>query len=317
MSVTARSRMRQRAFALVLVLVLLLLAAAGLAGAARHSALAAVASEQGLQRMQWHWALISCRAALPGRIPALLDRAEGRDPRNRAGIRTSKDKPREPVRAMRVRCVLAGRTYDLVLTDEQAKVSVNRLLLDASVPEATAIVRRLTRGPGRGRDEVRLRPLAGGATGRATSALRAAGAYGQVFDAAPPQRLAGTGRESGLAANVTCWSSGMVNFSRAPRAVLEEVFDMTAGRRYAQSFIEARDRVPYSTLKQVLALCERIDDVGREAIEGYLTDESSCFGLWVIAYTSGERRYAFTAVRTGDMQPDGWCPVNERYDYQW
>jgi hypothetical protein len=287
----------QSGFALLLALVLVLLAGVALAGMARRSVVAALDAQTDVRDLQRRWAVRSCQATLLGHAERLLDEAERGYGENGEPAELYKHPP-QVHRA--VTCRLAGIDYELVLTDEQAKLNVNTLLKDASRAEAQSVVSRLVHdrgGRSRDRVEVRLRTLAvpAGRPGD-DGFLPEEGGYGQIFDGASPRQLLGTGQAPGLTRAVTCWGDGLVNIRRAPEAVVRQVCEKRLPKQDVRRLLNARERNPYVPLSGMLA---GIHPKKREKVYGCLTDRSLCHGLWVI--TRGEQRSWYTfAVSVGD-----------------
>ncbi len=287
----------QPGFALLMALLLVLLAGVALAGVARRSMIAALDSRDAVRDLQRRWAVRSCRATLLGHAERLLDEAE----RGRGdGGEPAETYQHAPNVHRTISCRLAGTDYELVLTDEQAKLNVNTLLKDASRAEAQSVLSRLVTsraGGGRRHAEVRLRPLAvRGAGSEKDGFLPEGGGYGQVFDRASPRQLVGTGRTAGLSETVTCWGDGKVNVRRAPEAVLKQACKKVLPRQDLRRLRETRERNPYLPLSGMLS---EFHPKQREKVYGILTDRSRCHGLWVIARGDQRSWYTF-AVNVGD-----------------
>jgi hypothetical protein len=293
-----KRRSGQPGFALLMTLVLVLLAGVALVGLARFSAARAVASQAAVERLQRRWAVESCRATLLGRVEDVFKEAE----RLVAEGPPSQRRRRQPAAELRVPCRLAGIRYELVLTDEQAKLNVNRLLADTSATKAEGIVADLMAAAGvppDRRSPVRLRPLAfrdSDADGNGAS--RSLVSYGQVFEGARAEGLAGDGRSCGLAGVVTCWGDGKVNLRRACDEVIRRTCRGTLGQQAVGALLAARRRDPYRPLREILNELDGIDARQKRSVSKVLTSRSSCHGLWVIA--RGARRSWYTlAVASG------------------
>jgi hypothetical protein len=287
----------QSGFALLLALVLVLLAGVALAGIARRSIVAALDCQTAVRDLQRRWAVRSCRATLLGHTERLLDEAE----RGRGGARESDQTYENAPKVHRtVACRLAGIDYELVLTDEQAKLNVNTLLEDAGRAETQAVVSRVVTATGGGAAppvEVRLRTLAvRSLASEKDGFLPEGGGYGQIFDGASPRRLVGTAEAPGVTESVTCWGDGKVNVRRAPEAVLKEVLEQRVSRQDIRRLLEARERNPYLPLAGMLA---GIHPKQRDKVYACLTDRSRCHGLWVIA-RDGQRSWYTFVVNVGD-----------------
>ncbi len=284
-----RHRRRKRGFVLLVALVLVFLAGVALTALARRSLAGALASRGAVEELQRRWAVTSLRAVLLERAEDLLDEAErGRDARGKPMKRYRK----QPMPERRVTCLLAGIEYELVLTDEQAKVNLNRMVEELGQARAqSAIGRFIMRQVGAdGRTvalELRTQAFGQEASGAGAIPVKV-GAYGQIFEKASPARLVGTPQEPGLAAAVTCWGDGKVNLRRAPPEVLMQACEQALGRSVVSVLLAARQRDPYRGLDAVFAELDEIDDDQREKVREYVTDTSTCHGLWIVA--KGERR---------------------------
>ncbi len=305
---------RQTGFALMMALVLIVLAAVVLAGVARRSMEGALRARQATAELQRRWAMTSCRATLLDRAEKVFAAVEAErigSPGDPASI--AQPRPLQP--QVRVRCELAGRDYELVFTDEQAKLNVNSLLADGGRGRAQTILRELlgeTADTFSRRDTpLMLRALAGDE--RSGGARRdRVGGYGQIFQHALPEQLIGHDEESGLAADVTCWSDGKVNVRRAaPRVIRLAVGNAVTPDTLAQLFIARRDD-PHADLDTLLQRLADADDQDKAELRKRLTGRSACHGLWVIA--RGEQRwwYEFVVARHGRD------PTRQnRYDFTW
>ena len=121
-------------FALLLTLFLVVIVGIALAGLARWSMLGAAETKDATEELQRRWAIASCQATFLPRAPILFERAE------RSG---STRKQNVALRELRISCRLADQDYDLVLTDEQAKLNVNHLLKQTNAADAQVLVKRL------------------------------------------------------------------------------------------------------------------------------------------------------------------------------
>ena len=114
----------KRGFALLLTLLLVVLVAASLAGIARFSMLKAVEAQDATEALQRRWAILSAQCTLAPRVPLLLEAAQA----STQGKPSNNAFPAE----RRIVCRLADIEYELVVTDEQAKVNVNTLLRNST-----------------------------------------------------------------------------------------------------------------------------------------------------------------------------------------
>jgi type II secretory pathway component PulK len=284
---------RRTGFALLMSLVLVLLMGTVLAGLAWRSMTGALEARGAAEELQRRWAVTSLRAALLDHVEELLSEAELGDEKG-GGAWQAEKQPRKAVAAIRVTCQLAGEDYELVLTDEQAKLNVNALMAEAGRVKAQAIVARLAAasdGQSGQNVAMNLRAVTASKGTPNAKGLSGVGAYGQVFEAASPESLVGDGQTPGLADAITCWGSGRVNVRRASDAVLAQACERVLGRAGARDLLAARRKDPFCELPTMLGQLAGTDDKQRQQLRGCLTDQSTCHGLWVIA--RGEQRSWF------------------------
>jgi len=290
---------RQSGFVLLMTLVLLLMSVVALAGMAHRSIIAALDSRTAVEDLQRRWAITSIRSTLVGRIEKLLDIAE----RGRVENGMSSDEYlNAPMSQLRVSCRLSGIDYELVLTDEQAKLNLNHLLKSDNRHKARSIVRRLVNRSGSvgGKPAaVNLLGIAGGMGGsKNRDALPAIGSYSQVFKNASPDHLVGRQDAIGLAADITCWGDGKVNLRRASDEVVRYACGNRVGHDLLRELLAERKRDPYRGLSGILGALDKVDDKQKTALKECLTDKSTCHGLWIIS--RGRRRsWHNLAISTG------------------
>ena len=288
-------RTRPTGFALLMTLVLVLLAGVALVGLARRSAIGALEAQSQVERLQRHWAVKSLQATLLERVDDLLAEAEtataGPD---QEGVPAALIVPE-----LRVTCFLSGSEYELVLTDEQAKVDVNRVLRDSSPAEAAALVRRLVESTAFGAVEVQVRPwrLHRAAQGQAV------GGYGQVFPEATPEALLGRHDEPGAASAVTCWGGGALSVRRASDAAILLSCRRTMGPDLVNELVAARRRVPPQdlTIARLIAAMDSVSEPERRTIQSCLTDGSTAHGLWIVAHGK-QRSWHHLSIALNDSQ---------------
>jgi len=307
-----------------MALALVLLAAGTLVGLAQRSTAEALGALGEIESVQRRWAVRSLSEAVVGRAEAVLDARAAAAPAAADAVPSDGSASLAPARVA-VTLQLASLDYELVFTDEQAKINVNRLIERDGLFEAQTGVRRLS-GAGPGSDAVTLRTLAiTDASVGPGAALPEIGAYGQVFGDAPPRRLLGGAGEPGLADRVTCWGDGRVNIRRAPDAVVREACDRELRRELVEAILEARRAAPGQPLDTLLGTLGNLDDAERTEVTRLLTDESSAYGLWIVA--RGEQRAWYTLTvgvgsgggASGDASGGGGAAagVSQRHEFGW
>lgn len=301
----SRREHRQHGFALLMTLVLSTVAAAALAGIASRSLVGAIEARDETRRVQQQWAVRSLRASLLPRVERSLLMAEGRTLVDQARDRP-KDEEFAPHANLRLTCSLADRDYEIVLTDEQARLNVNHALSYAERSDVEASVRRLARKPDGGKLNVgdvdvrpaQRRPSFGGvedadATDRVT-------AYAQVFPDSDPAALFPVVRRRGdvrgVAASVTCWGSGPINFRRASDDVIRAACRDALPPGVLKSLLEARREQPSLTLADALKRVPDLTTRDQEKVEQHLTDQTSAFGLWIAVRELRRDRYYFSVT---------------------
>jgi len=317
-------RQRQPGFALLMVLVLVMLAAVALAGLARRSFVAAVDTHEAVESLQRRWAVRSCRAAFLNRIETLLDEKERG--LNEDG-EVSEKYLNKPIPELRINTQLAGVDYQIILTDEQARVNLTDLLREWGAENLRPAFSSLgVRLEGLDR-EVRLdpRPLVppeGMSQGGVM--LPDIRSYGQVFAPFLPGPLLDDDYESSRLARITCWGDGKVSLRRAPDKVVRWACAQVLGEGMVQTLLSARRDNRYVKLSELLKGEDRIDADEREMVKAQITDVSSCHGLWVIARTPQRSWYDFTVSGVEDRLVPGekegaWRTEPERrtFHYQW
>ena len=291
--------MRQ-GFALLMTLVLVLIAGTVLTGIARLSMTEAMHAQSAEEELQRRWAVRSMTATLLPRAEQILDDAEGGRERLFAMAKGRKFKQPDPVAQLQIECRLAGLDYRLVVSDEQAKVNVNRLVDDVGPGASRRVLLGLVRNT-RTSDQrpvpVRLRPVMS-ASARTLSDL---GSFGQVFERTEPGDLMGPSQRPGASARVTCWGDGKMTLRRVPKAVLHGACDRKIGRAVIRELLVARGKRPYASLGELMKTMDSLDDETQELIQAYLKDDSSCHGLWIEARGRARSWYSFAIGEGGGL----------------
>jgi hypothetical protein len=284
-------------YVLPLTLVLLAVAAAALAGVCRASFEKAVQAAAARDDLQRRWAVTSCRAALLPKTARVIESA-----------RTSSGSTPE----VRLRLTLGGSPIELVFGDEQAKANADVLYKAGGRAGAERAVRELTAAGGA---DVRVR-LAPGASlpvaGKGASATvrdeddgpRLFESWSQVLGDTPPAALVAPRGANGhsAVAELTCWGDGTLNFRTASVAALRHACPKSLGGAGAARLVAVRSKEPDLELWEVL---ERLELSGEqlEEAERRLTDESSCFSLWIVA-RAGRRAWYDLSIADGSSGDD-------------
>ena len=296
-------RGRRRAYVLPLTLLLLAVAAASLAGVCRASFEKAVQAANSGDQLQRRWAVTSCRAAL-------LHKAER--------VLAAADAARGPAAEARVRLVLGGVAVDLVFGDEQAKANVNVLYETGGRAAAEGAVREALASAGGTDVRVALSPAV-----RQASPLTGAVAamqqedepplfttWSEVFGDTPPAALTaprGRAGESAVAA-LTCWGDGTLNYRRTSAAALRRVCPKSLGGTGAARLLAIRSKEPDLELWEALEQLELSDEQLEEATDR-LTEESTCYSLWIIARSGGRAWYDLSIGDGSSADEGGGAPA--------
>lgn len=331
-SVANQRRARDRGFALLLVLVVVLIAGAALAGVARLSASEALSAQAAERELQRRWIERTAVATLLGRADALIEAENQRrrtEQRERVRRMGGGEPPFEPVAELRVSCELAGVDYDLVLTDEQAKANVNRLLADLKPGEVRRIVGKLIDDAETtdGRPaEVRLQPISyddgdepdaqAAADGSTRPALPPIGSFAQVFERITARQLVGEGVGLGHAAYMTCWGDGRVNIHRVRADVLHAMADKTLGRYVVNTLLAARAQNPGAEVSELIKQIDttRARELGKVML--YVADASYAHGLWIVPGRASGLPVSLT-VDVRNTGPGEGAGINQRFETRW
>lgn len=254
-----------------MVLLVLVICGTVMAAAARRSGQMALQATIAQQDIQFRWGASSCQLTL---LPA-AEQFLNQQPATISG----------PLGEASGVVVLGKMPFILLVSDETAKVNVNRLSqqYDRNTAGLLASIGRLQAG-GRGVLGVELYgSLVPAATTQAASMPTQYESYEQVFAIHHPSELIGEWADGTMARqHMTLWGGGQVNLRRADRAVLREAL---AGH-ITESQLAALDRYRREhkdvTVQQIFALIKPTDDQAA-ALAPLVTEESDCHSLWVVA----------------------------------
>ena len=291
----------RRGFALLMSLTLVAVAAAVLGGVASRSAVQAMATRTTVENVQQRWARVSLRSSLLPRVELYLRDAE-------EARRLVQDRVDEPpliaVSQIGVACRLHGSDYELVLTDEQTRLNVNLALEHASQAEAERWVRQLISDTAR--SGVRLAEVDINATRRRGSGRVKTdpddqgrlSSFAQVCphadgEALLPLRTSSSHRSPAIAAKVTCWGNGKLNFRRAPDDVMTRVLGKVVPRSTAHDLVRSRTQASVTSLDQWLDTVPGLSRDERGLVLEMVTDKSSSFGLWIVQRDTQRNRVSF------------------------
>jgi hypothetical protein len=311
---------RHAGFALLMALVLVLIAGAVLAAIARRSAVAALEARGAVAELKRRWAVASCRRALLIRVGDLLDEPEKGGPDGPDN--SARPSARRPMPQMRIPCRLAGQEYLLILTDEQARLNVNRLLDRSPGAAEESLYRFLSNAADHRIDRraIRLRPTVLGSPGQMPGRSRL-NSFGQVLEGASPAELIGEdGGEPGLATWLTCWGDGTVNLHRAPPAVIRQACEGQLSRAAVDAILAARQRLPDASTPQVLNAIAELTAQERAKAMALFTDRPRCFGLWMVTRDPQRSWHAFAVgvkAGPGPREAGAAAELVEQAEFAW
>jgi hypothetical protein len=135
--------------------------------------------------------------------------------------------------------------------------------------------------------------------------------FGQIVEQLDVARLLGDNFD-GPASRLTFWTNGQLNIRRASSEALAMLGRRSLGPQLVNELIELRDEAPYTPLKELKGRLSRFDREQEAEMDRLLTDESTCYGLWMIANGS-QRTWTAFAVGIGDTQNG----LRQTYTFRW
>lgn len=251
-------------YVLIMVLVLIAIAAISLAGLARKSLLLAGEAIEAQHELQRRWGANSCRRMLLDQAGEIFEQAE--QPYIKG------DLPWPAPSKLTAEIQLGGMNYRLWLSDEDAKLNLNRIkarlpqqshqifsqLMDSAVP-------------------FQLRP---DTSQQAKRQRRWFLSWGQVFNLTQVWESGSLDSLMDVTSTLTCWGSKKINIRRASEASIMLVSSKMVSQEVGRKLIEARSEatdLTWANLVKPLAL-KRKDEL---KLRAWFTDDSSCYCLWL------------------------------------
>lgn len=267
---------RQRGYVLLLTLLVLMLAATAMAAVARRSFNRALLAQRTGEALQRRWGVLSCQRTLLPNVEGILSGAERATARTLVGVRRT--------------VTLGGQEFELVLSDEQAKLNANALLRQRGRTEAERVLHEVLRASG-SRTRVR---LSGDRRRSAPAPLgglviddpddRPLQSLSQMFPAASPAALLGGPATGSATTDVTCWGSGELNYRRASATALRQFCAPAVDAIEMRKLLSMREKSPDVRASDALDRLQLDDDV-RDSLDLRLVEGSSCHSLWIVART--------------------------------
>ncbi len=289
---------RRRAFALAAVVVCLVLVSVALVGMARLSLQMAAETRRFKRDLQMRWGARSCQATLLQVAPELFDRLEQES--------RDQEQPGPAPAELSYRFALGGTRLDIWLRDESASLDLNTAYHYLGRSRLETSVRRLV-GPRSGQ-LLRLRPAVP-SQGKPDVEDKGEGedevlpiafqGWGEVLRTERLRSAATRMILPGLTARVTCAAGTGLNVRRASDSVIEATCEMVVSAGEAKKVSEACREVPrphiYRILEQV-----GIDRRDQLLLQELLTEQSTCYSIWIGARDAQRRRLTLGVVRYYD-----------------
>lgn len=277
-----RPRRRRSGFVLVMALILIATAAVMLVGMARQSLLLAMEAIDAQEAIQRRWAIISAESVVLSQAPQLFDTTE------RKLVESGVDFDVFPT-SLVADFTLGGELFELILSDEDAKLNLNTYYRRREKQRTAATIREMA-----GLESqlsVHLRPYR---VSRNTPLLPAFDSWGQIFPLDERKSESSVGSQLALATQqLTCWGSGQLNIRRATDESIEELCRLAVTGSAIQQLLAARRETPELSLRTALPQLE-LRETELRALEELLTDETTCYSIWV--HTGSERRHSSLTV---------------------
>lgn len=278
-------------------LVFLTLAVVLLAGLARHSMSTAMEVNQAEQDLRHRWGVTTLTRSILPRAKQIIalrvfDQVEVEG-------RISECLP------IYATIPLSETEYDIRLDDEHRKLNVNRLYAIRGLSGTTTALGQLKNYSG----NIHLRPSELGPNSFTTRAFES---YGQIYaldQVASSQDVGDFVMQ--CSESVSFAGNGRLHYQRAPDHVIQSVISQAVGPVTAIQLIDARDEEqerdtdepPRSDLDEEknLKLDKLLDELGlqmskRNRLRGWLTDESTCYSLWIHARHEGQSSHSQTIM---------------------
>lgn len=289
-------RARRSGYILLLVLVTLAITSLALAATARSHLRQIGAANEAERELKTRWAGITLRETLL--------------PQARLIMRDLERQQGHPVPVVRATFILNEQPYQIVLSDEQAKLNVNAVYAWGGYDAVHEAIDRLTqneRGIGP-RPRIIVPPATAVANSSGWQPVFAS--YAQVFDDADPSVLFPAADGRSPVERVTCWGFGRVNFRRASEPVLREAVRSLLSREKVAELVRLRDEQAAPTVEALLiGVGER--NPRMSPLSQRLIEESWCHSLWIATRFKGQMSYDLS-VR--DDSPDNGAAT---YRFSW
>ena len=268
-----RNRAQRDGYVLIMTLVLITIAALSTAGVARRSLQLANEAIQAQARLQRHWGATSCRRLLLENAAETFITLEKE---YEAGKR-----PWPAPYLLRGEVPLAGMNHRLWLSDEDAKLNLNRVTARLARDR-----RQLLHHLAGTEIPLELRPDLSPAAKRKKRWFSSWGQVvnlNEILDAGPIEPLLNA------TSNITCWGGEKLNIRRTSDEVLLAVSSKVVSQKVGQELLEARQQATIPELADLIKMLD-LRRTHQVALRSWFTDRSTCFVLW-LELDDGQRRW--------------------------
>lgn len=181
---------------------------------------------------------------------------------------------------------LAGLKVLLLQTDEQSKVNINTLAQYNSTGNLQLRVNKLLVQnfmP----VQSKLTPVEIGTPYQSLD---------QIFKGEPADYINEQTMRT-AADNITCWGDGQLNFKSASVSAMEALLGEILSVNEIKKISAYGQANPNATVSQALNSAQ-VDEEKAQLASQYLTDDSNCFGVWVIVQAASRKYYSFHVCQT-------------------
>jgi len=282
----ARRRQRRhhrRGVFLLFVLAALVMVGLMMVGVARQSLNLATQAVDAQDALQRRWGTLSCQRAALAVAPSLFEELERR---------ATQKKSKAPAPSVLSTSVALGNLrFDLILSDEDAKVNLNAVYHRRGRAFVQQAVVQLAGGaalPIQLLPEVAHVPLPVATARRSKEdqpppppPVPAFRHWGEVFDLTHASDAAGgASLLPTTTAQMTCWGRGRINVRRASDAAVTAVGRLIVNESVVRRAIEKYRVNPLQTLDQILEQLN-VKEQDRVALGELLQTQSDCFAVWI------------------------------------
>lgn len=269
-----RSRERNGGYVLIMTLVLIAIAALASAGLARRSLVLAQQSIEQQRELQRRWGAHSCQRTLLGNAEDIFLELEDRH--------QEEELPWPAPSLLQAEVNLAGMKHRLRLTDENARLNLNEVTARFPEQRRQLLFHLVDNGV-----SLKLRP---NISPQAVRKKRWFTSWGQLVSLNEIWRTRSLGSMLEAVSEITCWGNGKLNLRRTNDPVLYQIVGKVISQDVASKLLETRSESDNMELSELLAAMglRRSQQV---RLRRWLTDESSCFALWLELDHRGQRWY--------------------------